>query len=301
MVTPWVRMHDDEVEVTDDLVRLLIDEQAPQLGHGRQLRRLPSTGTDNALYRLGHDLTVRLPRIHWAEPQIAKEATWLPRLAPQLPVAVPAPVAVGRPDHGYPFRWLVSTWLPGTDALAADAWTPELAVDVAAFVRALHAVELPDRGPAPGRRGRNLPRPGSEHDVAVRRMIAEVEPAALAAWEEALAADRRPEATRVWVHGDLLPGNLVVDDATRRLAGVIDWSAAGVGDPACDTMLGWALPAEARLAYRQALGLDDAAWARGRGWTIEQAVAFIPYYERTIPDGVAAARRRLRAVLDDLG
>jgi aminoglycoside phosphotransferase (APT) family kinase protein len=99
------------------------------------------------------------------------------------------------------------------------------------------------------------------------------------------------------VHADLLPGNVLVRDG--RLAGIIDWSASGTGDPACEAMLAWAMPAEARARFRALLDMDDAAWARGRGWAIEQSVHFIPYYAATIPAGVAAARARLEALLTD--
>ena len=98
-----------------------------------------------------------------------------------------------------------------------------------------------------------------------------------------------------WAREHRLPGNVVVRDG--RLAGVIDWSAAGIGDPACDAMLAWAMPPGARAVYRAALGFDDATWARGRGWALEQAALFIPYYAQTIPDAVTAARLRLRALL----
>jgi aminoglycoside phosphotransferase (APT) family kinase protein len=293
-------MHEDEVEVTDDLVRRLVADQFPEWAD-RPLRRVPSTGTDNAMYRLGDDLGLRVPRIHWAVPQVEREHAWLPQLAPHLPAAVPVPLAVGEPGHGYPYPWLVFGWLEGTDALHGDGsfdWSV-LAVDAAAFVRALHRVDLPDQPRARSRGGRLAP--FDEHvRRSIRRLAGELDVArAEAVWDEALAAEPWTPPY-VWVHADLLPGNVLVG-ANGRLAGVIDWSAAGTGDPAADTMLGWAMPAEARAVYRQALGLDDATWARGRGWVIQQTVEFIPYYERTIPDGVAAARRRLRAVLDDLG
>ena len=115
-------------------------------------------------------------------------------------------------------------------------------------------------------------------------------------WDAALAAHPWV-GPPVWVHGDLLPGNVIAREG--GLTGIIDWSAAGLGDPACDVMLAWSLPPEAHAAYRAALGVDEATWARARGWAVEQAVNFIPYYADTIPDGVAAARRRLDAVLAD--
>ena len=101
----------------------------------------------------------------------------------------------------------------------------------------------------------------------------------------------------VWVHGDLLPGNIVVRD--QRLAGVIDWSGLGVGDPACDGMLAWSLTEQARSVYWEILGFDEATWARARGWVVEQTAMYIPYYEKTLPHGVKDAKRRLQAALDD--
>lgn len=100
------RMHADEVDVDVDLVRRLLAAQHPELA-GLPLRPVPSAGTDNALFRLGDDLVVRLPRIHWAVDDVAKELLWLPRLAPELPLAVPVPVAAGRPGEGYPWPWSV--------------------------------------------------------------------------------------------------------------------------------------------------------------------------------------------------
>lgn len=289
-------MHADEVIVDDDLVRRLVAEQFPAWA-ALALQRMPSTGTDNAIYRLGTDLGLRLPRIHWAVEQVRKEHEWLPRLAPCLPAAVPEPVAVGEPGGGYPFPWLVYRWLSGADALAVhvDDWCT-LATQVAEFVAALEQIET--RGaPASGVRGGRL----EVVDESTRHAIAALDGehdagCALAVWDAALEAG--PWAgPPVWVHADLLPGNLLID--AGALAGVIDWSAAGVGDPACEAMLAWAMPATARAAYREALRLDDATWLRGRGWALQQAAQFIPYYARTIPEGVAAARRRLDAILAD--
>lgn len=224
-----------------------------------------------------------------------REHAWLPKLAPHLSVEVPDPVEVGEPDLDYPFRWLLYRWIDGEDAGVGGVgdWC-DLARDAAEFVRELQLVD--SEGATLARnRGRSL----EPHDEAVRRAIQamghEIDAdRALALWDEALHAEPWT-GPPVWVHGDLLPGNLLVRDG--RLVGVIDWSATGIGDPACETMLAWAMPAEARAVYRESLGLDDATWARGRGWTIEQAVKFIPYYATTIPKAVEAARFRLETVL----
>ena len=290
------KMHADEVDVDDDLVRALIAAQFPQWAHLR-LQRMRSTGTDNAIFRLGRDLGVRVPRIHWAVTQIGKEYEWLPRLAPHLPAAVPEPLAKGEPGNDYPYPWLVYRWLGGEDALAGavDDWCG-LAQEIAAFVTALQRVDPTDGPPAGSRGGLLAPR-----DESTRRAITQLDGVidvdrAMTVWDAALAADPW-SGPPVWVHGDLLPGNILVADG--RLAGVIDWSASGSGDPACDAMLAWSLPPDARAVYRAALEIDDAMWARARGWSLEQAAAFIPYYVDTIPDGVAAARRRLDTVLTD--
>src|SRR5580704_15517522 len=160
------KMHADEVDVDDDLVRALLVSQFPRWAD-LALERMPSTGTDNAIYRLGHDFGVRMPRIHWAVKQIAKEYEWLPRLGPQLPVSLPQPVARGEPAHGYPFPWLVFRWLEGRDAMVAavDDWC-RLATDVARFVLALQAVEANDGPPALGRGG-----PLVAYDVRTRHAI----------------------------------------------------------------------------------------------------------------------------------
>ena len=290
------RVHADEVTVDDDLARALLTTQFPRWAD-LPLRRMPSTGTDNAIYRMGAEFGLRLPRIGWAVDQVTKEHEWLPRLGPGLPAGVPEPVALGEPGRGYPFPWLVYRWLPGTDVLAGPVpdWCA-LARQLAGFVAALQATATAGAPPA-GVRGGRL----DVLDRVARQAIAALDGQidvrrAEAVWEAAVAVPAWDEPP-VWVHGDLLPGNVLMERGL--LAGVIDWSAAGLGDPACDTMLAWAMPSEARLAYRSALGVDDATWARGRGWTLQQAVTFIPYYARTIPDGVAAARRRLDAVLRD--
>lgn len=293
---PFPRMHADEVGVDDALVRDLLRSQFPEWA-GLPLRPMPSTGTDNAIYRLGDEMGIRLPRIHWAVAQIGKESDWLERLSLHLPVELPLPVAKGEAGSGYPYPWLIYRWIEGEDLQHARVDDcNQLARELAAFVLALGQID-PAEGPPAGRRGGPL----APHDEIVQALIPALEGIvdtnrALAVWRAAVSADQW-SGPPVWVHGDLLPGNILIRNG--RLCGVIDWSAAGLGDPACEAMLAWFLPSEARSVYRRALGFDDATWARARGWVVEQTALFIPYYAKSIPDAVGAATLRLQAVLDD--
>jgi aminoglycoside phosphotransferase (APT) family kinase protein len=289
-------MHEDEVLVDDGTVRALLKDQFPHWADKR-LRRIADSGTDNAIYRLGDDLGIRLPRIRWAEAQIEKECRLLPKLAANLPtpVPVPVPVAEGRPGRGYPFPWLVFPWLDGTslDRTAVHNWNV-IAEDVAEFVLALQ--RLPTAGgPPPIRRGT----PMAQFDEAVQWGISRFGDVidldgARHVWLSALEAGDWP-GDPVWVHGDLLPGNILIDKG--RLSGIIDWSCAGVGDPACEAMLAWSLPLDARRIYRTTLGFDDATWARARGWVVQQTVFYIPYYAKSLPFAVDQAMRRLSEAL----
>jgi len=289
------KMHADEVTVDDATVRSLLVSQFPQWSE-QPLERLPDSGTDSAIYRLGDDMAVRLPRIHWAVAQVAREFEWLGHLAPHLPVALPVPLTRGEPGCGYPYPWLVYPWLKGTslDQRERPA-TARLVREVAEFVLALERIR-PEGGPKPGNRGLALADRHETTLLGIEQLGDAIDgQRARSVWELAIDAgpwDKEP----VWIHGDLLPGNILVDK--DRLAGVIDWSGTGVGDPACDGMLAWALPADARDVFRRTLEFDDATWARARGWVVEQTVWFIPYYEETLSGAVADARRRLAAALE---
>jgi aminoglycoside phosphotransferase (APT) family kinase protein len=289
------KMHDDEVSVADSLVRGLIDTQFPQWS-GLALRRIPSTGTDNLIYRLGDGMGVRLPRIHWAVSQVDKEWVWLRRLAPELSAPVPIPVAKGEPSLGYPYPWLVYPWIEGEDLQHASGVDLNGAArDIAAFVVALQRADLGDEPPLGARAG-TLALFDREARWAIGRLEGFDVDRVMSIWDAALRAEawgKRP----VWTHGDLLAANLIMRDG--GLAGVIDWSGTGIGDPACDAQLAWFFPPEQRGVFLDALGFDAATRARARGWVVWQTAMFIPYYAETIPDAVATAKRRLQAVVDD--
>jgi len=289
-------MHDGEVETDVGLVRRLLADQFPQWA-GLPIRPVESYGTDHDIYRLGDDLSARLPRINWATAQAAREATWLPRLAPHVPLRVPVQLAMGQPSEGYPFEWSVYEWLPGENANGTIDDLERAAVDLAAFVTALRAVDTTDAHPrSRGSRGAPL----TEVDAVVRRSIDELgdridRVAALRSWDESVSAPAW-DGEEVWVHGDLLPGNLLVVDG--RLSAVIDWGGLNVGDPACDLQPAWnVFDGVSRERYRRELDVDDASWLRGRGWALCQAVVALPYYWETNPGMVRQASNAVTQVL----
>ena len=287
-------MHDDEVEVDDARVRRLLAAQMPHLAD-RPISIVEPWGTDNGIWRLGDDLVVRLPRTGWAEGQVTREATWLPRLAPHLPVPVPKPVAVGEPADGYPYRWAVHRWIPG-DGATLDAIDDPIAfaLALADFVQKLQRV--PAEG-APA--ARNRARPLRDYDEPTRRVIDSAsdlidDAAATAVWEEALAATPH-DGPPVWVHGDL-EGNCLVRDG--RLCGIVDWGSACAGDPAVDVQVVWSplFTEKSRTVFLNALDVDDAMLARSRGAAINQACAALPYYLNTYPLIVERSWHKLEAL-----
>ena len=140
------RMHADEVHIDAGLVRRLLATQFPQWAD-LTLERVESDGTDNAIFRLGIDLAVRLPRIGWATGQVDKEWEWLPRLQPHVPFAIPIPIARGMPGEGYPWRWSVNPWIEGENATPDRIDLPQAALDLAAFVTSMHGIDTTG-GPA---------------------------------------------------------------------------------------------------------------------------------------------------------
>jgi aminoglycoside phosphotransferase (APT) family kinase protein len=288
------KMHADEPDLDAPLVRRLVARRFPRWA-GLPVRRLASAGTENAMFRLGTDLVVRLPRRAAAVPDVRREQLWLSRLGPLLPVAVPEPLGVGEPDEGFPWPWSVCRWLEGRNPVAGAVEDPEsLAGELGAFVRALRRIPAQD-GPA-GYRGGPLRDRGEPTRAAVAELGARVDTEAVTAlWHEAL---RAPEHTGppVWAHGDLTPGNVLVDGG--RLSAVIDFGTAGVGDPAVDLIVAWnLLPPDARDIFREAVGADDAEWARGRGWALSIALVALPYYRATNPALADNSRHVIAEVL----
>jgi aminoglycoside phosphotransferase (APT) family kinase protein len=266
----------DEAEkaaITPQLVSRLVAAQFPQWAD------LPVTpveldGWDNTTFRLGEELALRLPSADAYVQQVDKEHRWLPVLAPQLPLAIPRPLAKGVPGSGFPRPWSVYRWLPGehttmdrVDDLA------RFATDLADFLAALYAAD-PGEGPAPGEHNFHRGGPLTVYDGQTRAAISTLKHeidagAATEAWEAALAATWR--GPPVWVHGDVAASNLLVADG--RLSAVVDFGCSAVGDPACDTVIAWTfLFGESRQLFRDRLPVDEGTWARGRGWALWKAL-----------------------------
>ncbi|MCP2014108.1 aminoglycoside phosphotransferase (APT) family kinase protein [Deinococcus sp. HSC-46F16] len=296
-----VRLHADEIETNTGLVRRLLATQFPEWAD-LPVRVFSSAGSDNAIYRLGDALAVRLPRRPSAAGQVEQELAWLPRLAPHLPLTIPVPLALGQPGEGSPLTWGVYRWLPGEPAFRENLTDfPQAARDLAGFIRALQAMD-PTGAPMADSTGGERGAPLLSRDAYTRENIArspdDLDRVALtAAWEVALQAPVWDDAP-VWIHGDLKSDNLLAEHG--RLSAVIDFGALRVGDPACELAVAWNwLDAESRLVFREAVGCDEATWVRGRGWALSIAAAEIPYYLHTNPAMVARSRYALSQVLLD--
>jgi aminoglycoside phosphotransferase (APT) family kinase protein len=260
-------------EITAELVGSLIASQFPQWA-GLPVTRVEQDGWDNATFRLGDDMSVRLPSGDVYVAQVDKEQRWLPVLAPQLPLPIPAPLARGAPSELFTRPWSVYRWLPGSIAsLTSVADHEQFAVDVAAFLRALYSVDTTG-GPAAGRHSHGRGAPLAQWDEQTRGLIEGISDrldrdAVTKTWEHCLAAQF--SGTPVWVHGDVVGSNLLVQQG--RLSAVIDFGCSAVGDPACDVAIAWTFFAgDSRRTFRDALDCDDATWERGRGWALWKAL-----------------------------
>jgi aminoglycoside phosphotransferase (APT) family kinase protein len=310
------RLHEDEIEVDSDLVRRLLGTLSPAYDD-LPLRRFEATGSDNALFRLGDDLLVRVPRQPGGTRTIEKEQRWLPYVGPHLPTAVPQIVAVGDPGFGYPEKWSLVRFLEGDRPVVPqpdEAPRHDLAAALAAVVRALGDLAVPrDAAADPALqwyRGRPLSSMDDSMQEYLRdcRELARRVPVDLdldaveSSWARMMTT---PEASRAveprWYHGDVNAENLLVRDG--RLVALLDFGGLSVGDPAIDLAVAWQLldPA-ARSTFRSLLAVDDATWRLGRAWALVLGVMGLPYYWDTMPErcarGLVTARHALADVSD---
>jgi aminoglycoside phosphotransferase (APT) family kinase protein len=307
-------LHSDEIPIEAGMVRGLVARAMPALADA-PVRRLASSGSTNALYRLGDELLVRLPRQPGGSTTISKEATWMPVLAPLLPVSVPDVVAVFEPDRDYPERWSVVRWIDGAHPGVVDPGTSVdsrregLANDLAAVLAALRQAEVPTEAANDPRLRSYRGEPLATMDQATRENIRRCRSledfafdldAAEQIWAEAMklpgSADR---TTPRWYHGDVAAENLLVRDGT--LTAVLDFGGLSVGDPTVDLVVAWeVLDPPAREVFRRQVGVDNATWLRGRAWALSISL-MIWYYWTTMPERRARCMAVGRNVLSDAG
>ncbi|MER5506794.1 aminoglycoside phosphotransferase family protein [Streptomyces sp. NPDC002766] len=296
-------MHDDQVDVTTDIVAALIQEQFPQWSD-KAIQLMSSTGTVNAIFRIGDDLSARFPlRLVDAAQALAvleQEAQASAELAQVSRVPVPEPVALGMPGAGYPMPWSIQTWLPGTVAFDADpSGSDAFAADLAAFISALRGAETRGRRFNGDNRGGVL----AHHDDWMAKCFEESKglldvPRLRQVWSDFRELPRT--AADVMSHGDLIPGNVLV--AGDRLAGVLDTGGFGPADPALDLVSAWhLLQTGPREVLRRTLDCDDLEWERGKAWAFEQAMGVVWYYAETNPTMSGMGRRTLDHILESMG
>jgi aminoglycoside phosphotransferase (APT) family kinase protein len=293
-----------EVELTVELVRALVAEQFPDLLD----EVVPvANGWDNGVFRLGATLSVRLPRRSMAAPLVEHEQRWLPTLAPRLPLAIPVPVRAGSPsaELGYPWRWSICPWFEGERvAIAGELTGAEQAAMAGDLGRFVGALATPAPADAPFNPFRGVPL--AARDGVFRERVVQLVGEAwfdadgvVEVWDGALASPVW-SGPPVWLHGDLHPANVLVG-ADRRIAAVLDFGDLTAGDPATDLAAAWMFfpSGDDRAAFRSAAGgVDDATWARARGWALNHAVACLAN-SADEPVVNAMGRRTLSIVLAD--
>jgi aminoglycoside phosphotransferase (APT) family kinase protein len=296
-----LKLHDGEIDISAQLAGRLIAGQFPHWA-GLPVRPVSSAGTECVLYRLGDDLVIRLPRRPGESLDAILTQGALSRLAPLLPVPVPALIAQGQPTAEYPASWGVLRWLDGDTPVEGHLAEPGLlAADLAGFLRALWNVDLSKADLAdspPAYRGGPLAdRQGFTID-AIEQLHGVIDTdAARAIWDRAALLPPW-DGPDTWIHADMMPGNVVTRNG--RLAGVIDFSTAGIGDPSQDLIVAWMLlPASVRPAFRRATGVDDATWLRGRAGALSMALGHLDYYSDTNPVMADNARYTIGEIFAD--
>jgi aminoglycoside phosphotransferase (APT) family kinase protein len=287
----------EKADITPALVSRLIAAQFPQWAD-LPITPIEVDGNDNTTFRLGEEMSVRLPSAERYVLQVEKEHRWLQILADHLPLAIPQPLAKGVPGSGYPWPWSVYRWLKGSPAtVAAIENEREFANALADFVTAMHRID-PKGGPPPGPhnfyRGGPLATYDAETRHAIEALGGEIDAdAATELWEAGLGTTWR--GSPVWIHGDVSAENLLVEHG--RLSAVIDFGGIAVGDPACDLTIAWTfLSGEGRKAFQAHVPVDAATWTRGRGWALWKALITLVRTLKSNPKRAA----RCRVIIDEV-
>ena len=289
-----------EADIDERLIARLLEEQAPHLAGLRAVK--VKDGWDNAVWRLGDVLALRITRRAVAVDLHQHEQRWLPILAPGLPLPVPAPVIAGVPSARFPWPWSVVPWFEG-DVAAVAPPLPQETRTLGAFLAALHVPAPEDVAPNPARGGPLASRQAAMTMWAEQPLTSGDEPLiaeAVGIFNVGLLAATATE--RVWIHGDLHPRNVLVSQG--RLSAVLDWGDLTAGDAAADlAALWWLFDVHDHAGFWSAYGQPSPAmWHRARDWAALFGLSFLTFGlpgDPKIPDVQAheLGRRQLRRVV----
>lgn len=260
------------MKIEVELVRKMIAAQFPEFAH-LPIQAVKNGGHDNRTFHLGDELLIRMPSGKAYEAQVEKESEWLPKLAPQLSLPITEPVAKGKPTKDYPYSWSINKWIVGETVTQNNVDLNQFAGDLAGFLKELQTIDA-SVGPRSGvhnfYRGGDLKVYDTETRNALYSLKDQVDvETCQRIWEQALSS--KWQGKRVWVHGDIAPGNLIVRNG--RLAGVIDFGILGTGDPSCDLAMAWTFfDANSRAIFMEKMVLDEDTWNRARGWALWKAL-----------------------------
>lgn len=302
MIVMGVDMHTNQLTVSAETVRELVDQQFPEW-RDLPVRPVASQGTDNALFRIGEKFLARFPlkpaEVETVRRWLESEAHAARELVGRTRFPTPEPIALGEPGAGYPLAWSVQTWLPGATADDHDPGeSVGFAVDLAEFVRTLRAVDTDGRTFAGNGRGGDLRCHDAWMATCLQRSEGLLDVPRLRDMWKLMRDLPRGAGDDVMTHGDLIPGNVLV--AEGRLAGLIDVGGSGPADPALDLVSAWhLLETGPRRVLRDELGCDDLEWARGTAWAFEQAMGVVWYYVDSNPAMSRMGRRTLERILAD--
>ncbi len=289
----------DGLDITKELVTKLIAEQFPQYVH-LAISPVAQGGHDNRTFHLGSEYSVRLPSAQGYERQVQKEQTWLPKIAPHLPLPISQPIALGVPSDDYPWKWSIYRWLEGESAnclTLSEAALETIAVQLAHFLSEFHKFDA-EGAPVPGLHNWWRAAHTSIYDEETRDLIDKLRAyidadKAKDLWQKAI--DSKWHREPVWVHGDVASGNLLVKD--NRLAAVIDFGCMGIGDPACDLTIAWTFfKGNSRERFKATIALDEHTWERARGWAMWKAL----YEISVLPDKTGQALAKQQQIIHDV-
>lgn len=288
----------DRIDINKELVQNLISRQFPEYD-GLPIGPVEEQGHDNRTFRLGEELTVRLPSAKAYSDHVYLEWEHLPRLQKMLNFPISAPIALGQPDDCFPFPWTVGRWIPGQTVTHENVRDEtRLAKELSDWLRQLQAAD-PSNTPLAGAhnfyRGGELSVYHRETLEALERLKTVLPPEDIGRyrmiWEDALST--RYAGSPVWVHGDVAVGNLLVRDG--RLAALIDFGTFAAGDPACDYVMAWTFfDRFARQVFLE--GLPEDMILRAKGWALWKAL--ITYHDEN-PKPRALSKTALGAVLEE--